>query len=174
MMKYTVPHKLALRNWMPSKNKSSVNKDLGRLLYKVGKEIRINLGKMVFKKIVTHAESSTTREILPFPFIISHILMSQHNELIFKDEVTAIPQPFKILNKLFSTNGVNDLVHLAFIPTDVEIDEAPNPSVVAAETGELLELLRSELDSLSVEMQRLAAKKAKLAEIICNLEKTPW
>ncbi|PPD80024.1 hypothetical protein GOBAR_DD23058 [Gossypium barbadense] len=118
---YTVPHKLALRNWMPSKNKSSVNKDLGRLLYKVGKEIRINLGKM-----------------------------------------------------LFSTNGVNDLVHLAFIPTDVEIDEAPNPSVVAAETGQLLELLRSELDSLSVEMQRLAAKKAKLAEIICNLEKTPW
>lgn len=53
--KYSVLHKIALRNWSPNSHSSLVRNDLATLLYKIGTQGYLDLGQVIFINVIKHA-----------------------------------------------------------------------------------------------------------------------
>lgn len=109
MMKYAILQKLLVRNWLSSDHKSTVKKEVARILYKIGKWTPFNLGKVIFDQIMSQVEPNATREFIPFPSLVYQILIEEQNILFIGNEVYVTPHTFKIRSNLFSTNHFNDL-----------------------------------------------------------------
>ncbi|KAH6834678.1 hypothetical protein C2S53_019820 [Perilla frutescens var. hirtella] len=60
-VKYSILHKIVVRNWIPSTHNSTVGKPLGLLLYKVGTRVEFNLGQLIYEHVVVHAKSARSQ-----------------------------------------------------------------------------------------------------------------
>ncbi|KAH6807819.1 hypothetical protein C2S51_028927 [Perilla frutescens var. frutescens] len=78
-VKYSILHKIAVRNWFPSTHNSTIRKPLGLLLFKVGTRVEFNLGQLIFEHVVAHAESSRSQQPISFPGMIFSLTMDVHN-----------------------------------------------------------------------------------------------
>lgn len=84
--KYAVLHKIAVFNWMPTKNTTTLTLDQARVLYRVGKFLAFDFGSLVFQYIVRAASKPPASSILPFPNLIYAMLKDQG----YKPSVNAI------------------------------------------------------------------------------------
>ncbi|KAG9451352.1 hypothetical protein H6P81_011317 [Aristolochia fimbriata] len=75
--KYYGLHKAAISHWMPTGHYTIVNKALARFMYRVGKSIPVNLGKIIFDQVINFVENLKHYASMMFPSTIYSILVSQ-------------------------------------------------------------------------------------------------
>ncbi|XP_019183656.1 PREDICTED: uncharacterized protein LOC109178478 [Ipomoea nil] len=75
--KYAILQKIALTNWMPSLHESTVKWTLAKLLYKIGKGVKTNMGSIIHAQITNLAEDTKSNTSLVFPSLIFSILTKQ-------------------------------------------------------------------------------------------------
>ena len=73
---YDVLHKIAIKNWLPTRNASVVTKPQAELLYQIGKGKKVDLGKLIFDKIMENVEK-VVKGLIPYPCLIYGVLVSQ-------------------------------------------------------------------------------------------------
>ena len=56
--KYSILHKIAMCNWMPSTHRTDVTKSFSTLLFQIGMKRKFNIGKLMFEHILGHAENA--------------------------------------------------------------------------------------------------------------------
>lgn len=59
--RYSVLHKIALHNWLPSAHRSTIHSEVALLLYNVVTKGCIDFGQLVFDHVTDHAESQVTK-----------------------------------------------------------------------------------------------------------------
>ncbi|KAK4342415.1 hypothetical protein RND71_038231 [Anisodus tanguticus] len=69
-------HKLAIYNWLPSLNETLVTFDQASLLFKFGRNQKVDLGTIIFNHAVNLAEKQSN-SALPYPSLIFQILLNQ-------------------------------------------------------------------------------------------------
>ena len=87
---YRVIHKISLSNWFPNSHASSVTVDIGRFIYAVGTGVSIDLGTVIFDKIINAFQSKGKRLFLPFPCLIHRIAVSNHIKLTSQDVFVSV------------------------------------------------------------------------------------
>lgn len=108
--KYSVLHKITLKNWMPNSHSSVVRSDLAIFLYRIGTSGYLDFGQMVFENIMQHAEKETLQKPVGFPSLIFGIIQSQVNVQIDTDCLEDDAPVLVITNKLRNTAyHVNDM-----------------------------------------------------------------
>lgn len=65
--KYSILHKIAVRNWIPSGHRTIVREHLAHLLYQIGTDGCLNFRKYVFDTVMKHAESQVVKRSIGFP-----------------------------------------------------------------------------------------------------------
>ncbi|XP_057802108.1 uncharacterized protein LOC131017365 [Salvia miltiorrhiza] len=92
--KYSVLHKIAVYNWLPSKNTTALTKEQAEFIFKVGKPLAFNFGEQVFANISRAAFKSTGGSMLPFPSLIYNLLknlLEFSKTLLTLDRVKDLP-----------------------------------------------------------------------------------
>ena len=108
-LKYYVLYKIAVNNWLPSSHTTSVFKDMASLLFAIGCGITFDLGYIIFSHIETFAGSKATTINLPYPCLLTSILLK--NGVSCEDyEESVLSKPLTISRQIFSPNKVNDLL----------------------------------------------------------------
>ncbi|KAJ8573798.1 hypothetical protein K7X08_010309 [Anisodus acutangulus] len=69
-------HKLVIYNWLPSLNETVVTLDQASLLFKIGRNQKVDLGTFIFNHVVNLAERQSN-SALPYPSLIFQILFNQ-------------------------------------------------------------------------------------------------
>lgn len=82
---YRVLCKITLSNWFPNSHASSVTLDIGKFLYVVGNEVSIDLGTIIFDKIINAFQSKGKHLFFPFPCLIHRIAVSSNIKLTGQD-----------------------------------------------------------------------------------------
>lgn len=72
--RYSILHKVAIRNWAPSTHNSQVHKDLAVLLYQIGTNGSLDFGLHVFNHVINHAESQAVQKPIGFLSLIFGII----------------------------------------------------------------------------------------------------
>ncbi|XP_057775322.1 uncharacterized protein LOC130994293 [Salvia miltiorrhiza] len=107
--KYSVLHKIAVYNWLPSKNTTAITKEQAEFIFKVGKPLAFTFGEQVFANISRAAFKSTGGSMLPFPSLIYNLLVKQ--ELQEREEVVLVEEKnlLEFLKTLLTPDRVKDL-----------------------------------------------------------------
>ncbi|XP_057790983.1 uncharacterized protein LOC131008101 [Salvia miltiorrhiza] len=107
--KYSVLHKIAVYNWLPSKNNTALTKEQAEFIFKVGKPLAFNFGEQVFANISRAAFKSTSGSMLPFPSLIYNLLVKQ--ELQEREEVVLVEEKnlLEFSKTLLTPDRVKDL-----------------------------------------------------------------
>ncbi|KAJ8560419.1 hypothetical protein K7X08_022279 [Anisodus acutangulus] len=69
-------HKVVIYNWLPSLNETVVTLDQASLLFKIGRNQKVDLGTLIFNHAVNLAEKQSN-SALPYPSLIFQILLNQ-------------------------------------------------------------------------------------------------
>lgn len=111
--KYVVLHKVAISNWMFSKNTTILTKDRVILIYRIGKGIPINLGQISFDAVVKAA--SEIDGPLMYPNMILQVLKKQEPtpHLVMTSALT-------FSKTLYTSDRVKDLPYTAAASSDEE------------------------------------------------------
>lgn len=114
-MKYVILHKILIRNLFPSGHKTSVNKPMGVVLYKIGKKRPINFGELVLSMLKEHAEKKPCKKPIVFPSLICGIISKKLNVITSEHVYTTAPK-----NILFNANFFDENYHVNDLPVAVE------------------------------------------------------
>lgn len=79
--KYSILHKIGLKNWVPTTNHSKVAHELAEFLDRVGTKSPMNFGQMVFDHVGTYAY----KKRLGFPSLIFGIIQNQEDVVTPED-----------------------------------------------------------------------------------------
>ncbi|XP_057775164.1 uncharacterized protein LOC130994152 [Salvia miltiorrhiza] len=107
--KYSVLHKIAVYNWIPSKNTTALTKEQAEFIFKVGKLLTFNFGEQVFANISRAAFKSTGGSMLPFPSLIYNLLVQQN--LKEREEIVLVEEKnlLEFSKTLLTPDRVKDL-----------------------------------------------------------------
>ncbi|XP_024018221.1 uncharacterized protein LOC112090643 [Morus notabilis] len=134
-LKYSVLHKIALKNWMPSTHSTGVNKPLAKLLYMIGLCFSFDIRQLIYDQIVSNAKVLFTHQVLPFPSLIYGVLMSQ-NDIKKSVEVFAkLPGELRISKKFHSGKHMDDVQGESFSVFEDELQEDATPHVSTGVTS---------------------------------------
>ena len=81
LTKYSILHKIAIANWLPTLHISSISKDLAVFIFLIGTSKPFDLEKVIFQVITSNAESESTFGLLPFPSLIFEIVNFKRTSL---------------------------------------------------------------------------------------------
>ncbi|KAL3626365.1 hypothetical protein CASFOL_029914 [Castilleja foliolosa] len=105
---YSVLHKIAVFNWIPSKNSTVLTRPQAQLLYRLGKGIKFNFGQMVFDLVTKFAQTTVVSSLL-FPSLIFNLLKAQGCAVLEGDVLTGEAEFFTIRTHLMKGDRVVDL-----------------------------------------------------------------
>lgn len=74
--KYSILHKIGLKNWVPRSDHSKVSEKLAEFMYRVGTKSPLNFGQMVFDHICSHAKPKAHKKPLGYPSLIFGIIQN--------------------------------------------------------------------------------------------------
>lgn len=148
--KYSIYHKIAVRNWMPAKHCTNISKAMAMLLYNVGTKGHFDFGKMVFDRIMTQAGSNDVGRALCFPSLIFRLIQSQVSVLQDSDNYE-LPTP----NIIITERLKNTFYHVNDIPCPVTT-ELPVTDSSLTPTDDLPRTYRERVTrEISLELQHL-------------------
>ncbi|KAL3623035.1 hypothetical protein CASFOL_031851 [Castilleja foliolosa] len=105
---YSVLHKIAVFNWLPSKNTTVITRPQAQLLYRLGTGIKFNFGQMVFDCVTKLAQPNSGSSLV-FPSIIYNLLESQTFDAWGSDDFTGDAAFFTIRTHLLRGDRFVDL-----------------------------------------------------------------
>lgn len=168
--KYSIYHKIALRNWMPSTHSSTVRADLACLLYQIGTKGALDFGKLVFESVMSHAESQLVNKPLCFPSLLFGIIQAQTNVIGDTEVYEKDSPPVVITDKLRnSTYHVNDIP--AAVSTDATVVHVTSPSSVRMVLQDrIIHDLTLEVEHLTKLIKSSQARKDMLMSLISDVK----
>ena len=102
ILRYSILHKIAMCNWLPTTHCTVVSKSFATFLFQVGMKRKFNLGKLVFKHILGHAENTSYQKALGCPSLIFGILLAQKPNLVTPTDILGSPAiEMRINHKLY-------------------------------------------------------------------------
>jgi len=111
LVKYVILNWIAAIKWVPTTHSSDVATGLGKFIYLVGTETKMNIGKYVFEQIVKHAKTNVVKCPIAFPTLICGIMLDQHPSLIIAADIPDKREsPLTLHPKFFSANHVPNIV----------------------------------------------------------------
>ena len=78
---------IAAHNWIPSTHKTHVSIDRARLVYKMSRGIRVDMGRLIFKQVINLGvvQKNDSRWLI-FPRLIMSIFQKQHHVSLLSGE----------------------------------------------------------------------------------------
>ncbi|XP_024025805.1 uncharacterized protein LOC112092857 [Morus notabilis] len=171
-LKYSVLHKIALKNWMPSMHATGVKKPLAKLLYLIGTATSFDFGQFVFNQIINNAEAFTTHPVLSFPSLIYGILSKQNNVKKSHELFEKGSGVIRISKKLHSGKYVDDVQgeHSGVATSSSQLTTA----VLNARTAQFLSKEPLHLSTyethLLQELKRVGCKKKEITAILGDIQ----
>lgn len=86
---------IALTNWFPSTNRWVVSKEMGRFLFVVTHNVKVDIGQVIFDQIVVHGTPDTVHLPIGFPSLIYEPVISHHHS--FAEEQSCLSSDPKLL-----------------------------------------------------------------------------
>lgn len=112
--KYSILHKIGLKNWVPTSNHSKVAQELAEFLYRVGTKSPLNFGQMVFDHVCSHTRTFAYKKPLGYPSLIFGIIQNQEDVVTPEDVYEPAAPDVVITAKLQNADyHINDLVELS-------------------------------------------------------------
>ena len=149
---YATLHKVAIANWVPSKNNTVVTKEQGVVIYKVGKGIPFDFGRLAFTIVTRYAATHSTVVGLPYPSLIYRVLQSQGFLKEESEKLTTAQEQLSINHNLLKGNRVKDLPLHSDTPAPAPVDVSPPvaaPSLLSpAEIQQQISLLDRQIATL--------------------------
>ncbi|KAL3635460.1 hypothetical protein CASFOL_020007 [Castilleja foliolosa] len=105
---YSVLHKVAIFNWIPSKNSTVVTRPQAQFLYRIGRGIQFNFGQMVFDIVTRFAQSKAVSSFV-FPSLIFNILEAQGFVALEGEIMTGDAELFTLRNQYLKGDRIVDL-----------------------------------------------------------------
>ena len=156
-LKYYVLYKIAANNWLPFSHTTSVFKEMASLLYAIGRRIPFDLGHIIFTHIETFAGSKATTINLPYPCLLTNLLLK--NGVFCEDyEESVLAKPLKISRRIFAPDKVNDLR-----AESTATSQSPTPVHNSTESS-LLMFLQDSLHDLITRRQNIDMQLQQLQE----------
>ena len=156
---YAVLHKIAIKNWLPTRNDSVVTRPQADLLYQIGKGKKVDLGELIFDKIMESAEK-VVKGLIPYPSIIYGVLVSQgfrkKSTMVFYKSFPPMGIHKDLLNP---TKRVVD-VEIVDLDSDTAADERDVKANVVTSNADSIYL--DEIAFINSQMQVLARRKQVL------------
>ncbi|XP_057803114.1 uncharacterized protein LOC131018407 [Salvia miltiorrhiza] len=178
--KYSILHKIAVRNWLPTSHKSTVSPDVATVLYKIGRNIPFNFGNMIFNAIGKHAESSSRATAMGYPGLIYGILSSQINVLTTDDVLISKPKTIYISPRLFNEDlhikdvGGNTQGHRrARGRFNVISRPIPPEVIISAQSTRVIQELERELIHLNEAQVKVTQMRAAIESLLYDLKHGP-
>ncbi|GAA0140970.1 hypothetical protein LIER_02219 [Lithospermum erythrorhizon] len=143
-LRYAFLHKASIANLVPTSNNKNVSEALGRMLFLMGTEHVLNVGKIIFYQIVDDVKTGAKLKPIGFPSLICSLLITQHPNILRKEDgLGEDAKPLTISDKLMKGKHVIDV---EFNATDQpeSIPEEEAASMLLRVYGE--ELLRVEAE----------------------------
>jgi len=110
-VKYTILNRIGVVNWVPTTHSLDVSTGLGKFIYVVGTQVKMDFGRYIFDQTVKHANTDVVRLPIAFPSLMCSIMLDQHPGLITAVDLPKKREsPLTIHQKLFGDNHVPDLV----------------------------------------------------------------
>lgn len=151
---YAVLHKLVVFNWLPTTNTTSLTLDQAVLMFKIGRGLPFNMGKVIFDYALKAASKTTHSSILPYPCLIFSMLTAQGFKVVEKALVNN-PIAFSITKNLLGHRRFQDLPYVSRMPPHVDASNTAEEDVSAAPT-----------DMVSISAVDLIANIAKIDSLI--------
>ncbi|GAA0163420.1 hypothetical protein LIER_19294 [Lithospermum erythrorhizon] len=154
-LRYAVLHKASIANLIPTSNNTNMSEALGRMLFVMGTEHVLNMGKVIFDQVVDHAKTGAKLKPIGFPSLICSQLITQHPAVLKKEDgLGRDSKPLTISDKLMKEKHV----------IDVELNAPDQPELVpeGEAAGMLLKVYEEEL--LHVEA-KIHAKSVLASEL---------
>ncbi|GAA0149462.1 hypothetical protein LIER_08624 [Lithospermum erythrorhizon] len=162
-LKYVVLHKASIANLVPTSNNTNVTEALGIMLYVMGTEHVLNVGKIIFDQIVDHAKTGAKLKPIGFPSLICSLLITQHPTVLKKEDgLREDTKSLIISDKLMKGKHV----------LNVEFNEAdqPEPIPEGEAASILLKVYEEELLRVEYEIQAKTILASKLKSKIHALK----
>ncbi|XP_057770949.1 uncharacterized protein LOC130990738 [Salvia miltiorrhiza] len=166
--KYSVLHKIAVYNWLPSKNTTALTKEQAEFVFKVGKPLAFNFGEQVFANISRAAFKSTGGSMLPFPSLIYNLLVQQ--KLKEREEVVLVEEKnlLELSKTLLTPDRVKDLPYepsRAGPPLSAQPDdEADSVEAEIDKYGEDEDVDRATAPDVALDVSNIISVKAHLTK----------
>ncbi|GAA0149080.1 transmembrane signal receptor [Lithospermum erythrorhizon] len=159
-LKYLVLHKVSIANLVPTSNNTNVSETVGKVLYVMGSDQHLNIGKVIFDQIVDQSKTSVKLKPIAFPSLICSLLITQHLHVLKKgDDLGEDDNSLTISEKLMKGKHVIDVEFNADDQTE------PVPEGEAAEI--LIKAYEEEQRRLEAEIQ---AKKVRVSELQAKIQ----
>ncbi|KAL3637299.1 hypothetical protein CASFOL_019598 [Castilleja foliolosa] len=160
---YSVLHKIAVCNWLPSKNSTIVTRPQAQLLYRLGNGIKFNFGQMVFDCVTKLAQPNSGSSLI-FPSLIYNLLELQKEVAWGSDVFTGDPGSFTIRTHLLQGDRLCDL---PWVDRRKNISEGGAGSSAGNMASNFCQFSRSEVE---VHIARLEAQKKDIQLMIDALK----
>lgn len=122
-------HKLAISNWLPTSNTTTLTLDQSKLLYRIGKSMAFDLGYKIFQILHRAPFKQSSTSILPFPNLIYAMLLDQGLIRRSSAVITFDNAPFVITPNLLT---IDKFQYLPYNGADVAHKEASHHSIEPA------------------------------------------
>ena len=76
-LKYYGLHKIAMNNWSPTTQYTTLSKDMATLVFNIGSCVQVNLEKLIFSNIANFKSGRKKNQKLPFPSLFFGLLYGQ-------------------------------------------------------------------------------------------------
>ncbi|GAA0175167.1 hypothetical protein LIER_28401 [Lithospermum erythrorhizon] len=70
-LRYVILQKAAIENLVPTLNNTNVSETLGKVLYVLGYDQELNIGKVIFDQIMDHSKTGAKLKPIGFPSLIN-------------------------------------------------------------------------------------------------------
>lgn len=152
--RYAILHWLALLNWIPYIHSRSLSKDLCALVYRIRIKKKLDLGTIIFNRIMSFTRPKEQKVKLPFQSIIYGILTAQGLEQPVETIIKVLDN-YHVDHKLLKGKHVWDVVHVnpPNVPTLVPEEDDDN-SPLAGRDKKLVVMINATINDLSI-AQRL-------------------
>ena len=108
--RYSILHKIAMRNWLPTTHLTLITKKFTTLLFQIGMKRKFNLGKLVFEHVLGHVENLAYRKAIGYPSLIFGILKAQKLDIMNPIDILGPLAVEKHINhKLYEGHHLRDV-----------------------------------------------------------------
>ncbi|GAA0160571.1 hypothetical protein LIER_39061 [Lithospermum erythrorhizon] len=157
-LKYDVLHKVSIANLVPTSNNTNVSEALGRMLYVMGSDQQLNIGKVIFDQMVDHFKTGFKLKPIGFSSLICSFLINQHLTMLkTEDDFWEDAKSLTIVDKLMKGKDVVD-VKLNVADETKVVPEGEAAAILIKAYEEEQQRLESEIQVNKVKESELQAK----------------
>jgi hypothetical protein len=117
-VKFVVLNRIAAANWVLTTNTCDMATGLSKFIYAVGNKINSDFGTYVFYQTMKDAKTLSIKLHIAFPSILCGIILSQHSEILGKEDVACKrDSPLTISTRLFEVGHAPDIARTSSTAT---------------------------------------------------------